>query len=98
MKPGERYFSAVCETQVVVVRPAAGEVVLRCGGAPMTTTAPDTTGAPAPGLDGGAALGKRYVDEQTGLELLVSKAGAGTLEADDRPLSPKQAKPLPSSD
>jgi hypothetical protein len=42
-------------------------------------------------------MGKRYVDE-TGAEVLVTKAGAGTLSVGETALSLKEAKPLPASD
>jgi len=47
---------------------------------------------------GGTQLGKRYVDEPTGLEVLCVKPGSGTLAADGRDLTLKSAKPLPASD
>ena len=52
----------------------------------------------APNHAGGVAIGKRYQDQQTGLELLVTKAGKGSLAVGGRVLSLKEAKPLPSSD
>ena len=45
----------------------------------------------------GNLMGKRYVDE-TGAEVLVTKAGAGTLTTGTRALTIKEAKPLPASD
>ncbi|EUA30718.1 hypothetical protein I553_4975 [Mycobacterium xenopi 4042] len=42
-------------------------------------------------------MGKRYVD-QSGAEILVTKAGAGTLSIGQTPLTIKEAKPLPASD
>ena len=42
-------------------------------------------------------MGKRYVDE-TGGEVLVTKAGAGTLTVGLTPMKLKEAKPLPASD
>ncbi|MCU1614581.1 MAG: hypothetical protein JWO98_2121 [Frankiales bacterium] len=46
----------------------------------------------------GNQLGKRYTDPTEALELLVTKAGAGTLAADGVPLTVRAAKALPSSD
>lgn len=43
-------------------------------------------------------LGKRYVCETCGGELLCTKPGTGAVECCDRPMSLKAAKPLPSSD
>jgi hypothetical protein len=98
MKAGARYFSAVCESAVVVVRAPAAPVNLACGGVRMTETPTPPSGTPEPGLDTGTALGKRYVDETTGVELLATKPGGGTLTLDGRVMELKQAKPLPSSD
>jgi len=57
-----------------------------------------TGGALAPGFDAGAPMGKRFEDPSLGLEVLVSKAGAGSLAVDGTLLEIKGAKPLPSSD
>jgi len=46
----------------------------------------------------GTLLGKRYADGDTGLELLCTKAGEGSLSLGGTPLALKEAKPLPSSD
>jgi hypothetical protein len=48
-------------------------------------------------LSDGTLMGKRYVDE-AGAEVLVTKAGAGTLSIGTTPLTIKEAKPLPASD
>jgi hypothetical protein len=47
---------------------------------------------------GPAELGKRYTDEGGTLEVLVTKAGPGTLANGTTPLVLKAAKPLPASD
>jgi hypothetical protein len=97
---GTRLRSLVCTTEVVVVRPPSGDVYLRCGGTAMVAigdTAPDA-GEPREGFACGALLGKRYVHEDSGLELLCTKAGRGSLSVGDVPLSTQQAKPLPASD
>jgi hypothetical protein len=47
---------------------------------------------------GGTLLGKRYADDRTGIEVLCTKAGEGSLAIDGEALGTKQAKPLPSSD
>lgn len=100
LKPGSRWRSAVCDTEVVVVRAPVGEVGLECGGQPMLALDADrpSGGAPAPGFDAGAPMGKRFEDPALGLEVLVSKAGAGSLAVDGTLLEIKGAKPLPSSD
>ncbi|EUA51483.1 hypothetical protein I552_2424 [Mycobacterium xenopi 3993] len=50
-----------------------------------------------PAFSDGNLMGKRYVD-QSGAEILVTKAGAGTLSIGQTPLTIKEAKPLPASD
>ena len=96
-KAGLKLRSTVCSTEVIVVRATSVPVELSCCGAPLTAdeVAPP---APAPGAATGVLLGKRYADEQTGLELLCTKPGPGELAVDGRPLLVKGAKPLPSSD
>jgi hypothetical protein len=100
LKPGSRWKSAVCDTEVVVVRPPTSPSVLECGGAPMLDIKAQrpTNGAVAPGHAAASLLGKRYADEASGLEVLCTKAGAGSLAVDDRPMLTKEAKKLPSSD
>lgn len=100
LRPGLKLASAVCDAQVVVVRAPAGDVEVGCGGAPMV---PDGEDAPAgaaldESLGDGPQLGKRYADEELGLELLCTRAGAGALTAGGAALALKGAKPLPSSD
>ncbi|MFC9555217.1 hypothetical protein ACFTWF_30760 [Rhodococcus sp. NPDC056960] len=99
MKPGTKLRSTVCDTSVVIVRPA-GDLVIDCGGHPMIDAADPDTGAgqPAAGLTDGTLVGKRYEDQDTGLEVLCVKAGVGSLTVDGRPLTLKSSKPLPSSD
>jgi hypothetical protein len=100
LKPGSRWASQVCDTEVIVVRAATAPVSLECGGHPM---APVGDGAAAgltldPSFAQGSLIGKRFLHEGSGLELLVTKAGEGTLAVDGSPIPPKEAKPLPSSD
>lgn len=100
LKPGSRWKSAVCSAEVVVVRPAKGDVTLECGGQPMV---PLGAAAPAGGtLSGdhssGVSAGKRYFDPETGIEALGSKAGKGSLSINGKPLELKEAKALPASD
>jgi hypothetical protein len=100
VRPGLRLESATCDTQVVVVKaPRDGaDVDLRCGGRPMRDhgTGGDRL---AISVDGDATLlGKRYADDDLGLEVLCSRGGDGALSIGDRPLLVKGAKPLPSSD
>ena len=100
LKPGQSLASGVDSTTVVVVRPAEGDVTLTCGGVPMSdgkVGSGDGSGIEADHV-GGALLGKRYVDETSGLEVLCTKAGHGRLALDGAVLEIKAAKPLPSSD
>lgn len=99
LTPGTRLKSAVCDTEAVIVRvPADGAI--QCGGTAMIAFAdakPDD-GAVDPAFAGGSAIGKRYADAASGLEMLCTKAGAGTLAIDGRALELREAKQLPSSD
>ncbi|MCU1392622.1 MAG: hypothetical protein JWM34_1050 [Ilumatobacteraceae bacterium] len=83
-----------------MVRASSGDVDLQCGGKPMTamTEARDPDAVPDADLATGSAIGKRYADEELGLEILVTKAGAGTISIGRTPMELKEAKPLPSSD
>lgn len=100
LKPGMRLRSAVCDTEVVVIRIPTPDLDLRCGGAPLVPIESDAggSGTPAAGFDEGTQLGKRYGDEESGVEVLCTKAGAGSLSIGDTVLPVKGAKPLPSSD
>jgi hypothetical protein len=96
-KNGTRLASQVCNTQVIVVRSADSLDDLRCGGVPMVELGAPRSGELDPAFAGGSVMGKRYVDE-SGAEVLVTKAGAGTLTVGQAALSLKEAKPLPASD
>ena len=100
IKTGARLRSAVCTTEVIVVRAAGGDIDLRCGGQAMTPMTVERDPAATPDADfaGGTAIGKRYADDELGLELLITKAGAGTISIGSEPMQLKDAKPLPSSD
>lgn len=100
LRPGQKLHSAVCDAQVVVVKAPPGDVDLGCGGAPLLDDDKRADGAPVldPSLGEGPLLGKRYADDDLGLELLCTRAGTGALTVGGRPLLVKGAKPLPSSD
>jgi hypothetical protein len=101
LKPGTKLASTVCTAEVIVVRPPTEAVSIECGGAPMVAAddAPDEpTGTPAPAFAEGTPLGKRYHHEASGIELLCTRAGDGSLTADGEIIPLKDAKPLPSSD
>lgn len=99
IKNGTRLQSQVCDTQVIVVKAAESLDDLRCGGQPMIPVGaarPDGA-TPDPAFADGNAMGKRYVDGGEA-EVLVTKAGAGTLTVGTTALALKEAKPLPASD
>jgi hypothetical protein len=100
LRPGLRLESATSGAQVVVVKaPAAGgDVDLRCGGAPMQEVGTGGDRLPITVEGEGVLMGKRYADDELGLELLCTQPGDGALTVGDKPLLVKGAKPLPSSD
>jgi hypothetical protein len=99
VKAGTRLKSTVSSTEVIVVRPPAREIALTCGGVAMADVGEAfERGTVRSGFEGQALLGKRYYDEEAGLELLCTKGGQGQLACDGRALLIKEAKPLPSSD
>jgi hypothetical protein len=99
IKNGTRLQSQVCDTQVIVVRSADSLDDLRAGGVPMVPLDAEKSADAAmdPAFADGSVMGKRYVDEN-GAEVLVTKAGAGTLSVGTTALNLKEAKPLPASD
>jgi hypothetical protein len=101
LRPGSRWKSAVCDTEVVVVRSTGAAISLECGGQCMVPHAepPRPAGAvPAEDRAGGTQAGKRFADEASGVELLCTKGGAGSLSIDGRAIGVKEAKKLPASD
>lgn len=99
LRSGQKLHSAVCDAQVVVVRAPATDVELGCGGAPLLADGEEAASATLdPSLGDGPQLGKRYADEESGLELLCTKPGTGALTLGGQPLAIKGAKPLPASD
>ncbi|MDV3124522.1 hypothetical protein M1247_06325 [Mycobacterium sp. 21AC1] len=99
IKNGTRLQSQVCDTQVIVVKASESLDDLRCGGQPMVPMGADRPvgASPDPAFADGNAMGKRYVDDADA-EVLVTKAGAGTLTVGTVTLALKEAKPLPASD
>jgi hypothetical protein len=83
---------------MIVVKAPAGDVDVTIGGAPVQTSAQEQSGAVEEGHGGGAAIGKRYVDEAGTIELLCTKAGDGIPAVNGEILHLKDAKPLPASD
>ena len=102
LQVGSRWQSTCCSTQVIVVRAPADDVSLECGGAPMRPFAPGEDVQPdreptAP-FDEGTAVGKRYRDDDRGIEVLCTKGGDGSLSLDGVAIVPAEAKALPASD
>jgi hypothetical protein len=100
LKPGSRWKSAVCTTEIVVVKSPTAPVTLECGGQGMLEHAAARAEglSPAEGHAAGTQPGKRFADEETGLEVLCTKGGQGSLAIGGRAIQPKEAKKLPASD
>ena len=91
--------SATDACEVVVVKAPADPVDLRCGGHPfLPADAEPTSESIVAGYEGGTQLGKRYSEDEIGLELLCTKAGEGAISVGETVLAVKGAKPLPASD
>ena len=100
-RPGQALASTVDTTMVIVVRAPDRDISLTCGGVEMWDPKAGGSG-PAGAADadqlGGTQLGKRYGDEDLGLELLCTKSGQGTLAVDGAALPMLGPKTLPASD
>jgi len=97
MKAGTKLKSAVCDTEVMVIK-TGPDSAFACGGAPMVTERGGDAGAVDAAFAEGTKMGKRYTDATGSVELLCIKAGAGSLSLDGVALQLKDAKPLPASD
>ena len=100
LRLGSKYKSAVCDTQIMVIRTVSESLDLRCGGVPMVeASAPASEGAVLhQDFADGTLIGKRYIDAADRIELLCTKGGTGSLSLGTEALQVKQAKALPSSD
>jgi hypothetical protein len=99
IKAGQRLACPSCTTELVVVRPPSGPATVTCGGDDVVDPAGERPGGGhGETTEDGAQVGKRYTDEESGLEVLCSKPGPGSLACDGRVMPVKGAKPLPSSD
>ena len=101
VKVGQRYRSVCCETEVIVVRAPSEGVDLRCGGHTMVSGEDQPSASHEecrPDWCDGTRVGARFQDAGSGLEVLVTKAGEGSLGAGEVPLELSQPKRLPSSD
>jgi hypothetical protein len=99
LKLGAKYRSAVCDTQIMVIRTVPEPLDLRCGGAPMAGPNEEVpASAIAEGFAEGTLIGKRYIDAGNRIELLCTKGGKGSLSLGTEALQIKVPKALPSSD
>lgn len=98
IKNGTRLQSQVCNAQVIVVKAAESLRDLCCGGVAMVPLDGERCACDVdPEFSGGTIIGKRYVDAD-GAEVLVTRAGSGSLSIGRVALGLKEAKPLPASD
>lgn len=97
LRPGLRLRSQVSSVAVVVVS-AGRDAALECGGAPLVVLDAADAAADGAEVEGATLLGKRYVDTESGVEVLCTKGGPGVLTCDGRPMTVKDAKAVPSSD
>lgn len=101
LKVGQSLASVTDTTTVVVIRVPNEDVELTCGKVAMVDPKSDAAKERQP-LESadpeGTQLGKRYVDDDSSIELLCTKAGPARLELNGKQLSIKTAKPLPASD
>ena len=103
LKTGARLKSAVCDGEIMVVATPGGDIALTCGGAPMigggVAAGEEAQSAEIdPDHAVGIVIGKRYITEDEGLEVLCVKAGAGSLAVDGNLLLQKDTKKLPKTD
>ena len=98
LSAGQRLKSTVCATEIMVIAAPDEDIELQCGGATMTDGEGNAGGRVDADYAEGTALGKRYVNEDGGLELLCVKPGDGSLSAGGEVLKVKDAKKLPKTD
>lgn len=100
VKAGTRLRSATDTTEVIVVMAPEGDVDLRCGGVPFDLMEGEASAGAAieSGFDQGTLVGKRYADEEIGIELLCTKGGPASISIGTTILAQKGSKALPASD
>lgn len=100
LKPGMRLKSAVSDVEIMVVKGNPGIAVnLCCGGEPVLEMGEQANAdASRADIDGETLMGKRYVNAEQSIELLCTRGGQGALSVDDTPMTPREARALPSSD
>jgi hypothetical protein len=97
LKAGSRLYSASSTVEVIVTKAPKTEVELHCGGVAMTAVDKKTDHSVVD-VAGSTEMGKRYIDSAGQLELLCTKAGAGSLSLNGEALQIRGSKALPSSD
>lgn len=97
-KAGTKLNSAVCDTQIMILRVPGDDMEISCGGTPMQSDEVTDKGAVDGAFAGGTLPGKRYVDDAETMEFLCTRGGEGTISVNGIALDIKQAKRLPSSD
>jgi hypothetical protein len=80
-----RLLSTARDTQVVVVRALTGEIDLRCCAAPLREHRQHANGATPDAGGEPTHLGRRYVDDEAGIEPLCTRLDAGRSPATDGP-------------
>jgi hypothetical protein len=92
--------SAVCDTEVIVVRTAVAELSVTCGGIEMVAPGQAKPAGEVgdPELMNGSLLGKRYSDAAGQVELLCVHSGTGTVSINGSPTVVMVPKSLPASD
>jgi len=98
IKAGTKLFSAVCDTQIMVLRVPADDLDVTCGGLPMQTEEAAEKSSMSGDAGEGSLVGKRYVNEAETMEFLCTRGGKGNISVNGIALEIKQAKRLPSSD
>jgi len=103
MKVGGRYRSKNTTVEIIVVKGPKQEIAFTCAGEEMVgrEAGPRSTAGENPpdtAAEDLLVLGKRYVDSDSGLEVLCTTAGAGPVCVDGRRMAMAEAKLLPSSD
>ena len=98
IKAGTKLFSAVCDTQIMVLRVPADDLDVTCGGLPMQTEEAAEKSSMSGGGGEGRRVGERCGDEAETIEFLCARGGEGNISVNGVALEIKQAKRLPSSD
>ena len=98
LTPGTRLKSTVCTTEIMVITAPAEGIDIMCGGEPMNSDGQGNGGSAHQEHAAGSILGKRYTNEEGGLEILCVKGGEGSLWAGGSAMKVKVATKLPKTD